>query len=270
MYRHLSILLLIMLVFTGCSKWEIEIMDKTRAELRALIHDDDDRSFDNGDMIGIYPVKYINGQPGTLGDPNNPMNLLHMYNSSCWTNSPGDEIYLDQENLDIYAYSPYDHNLSRTPDKLNLSSYPFDVSGNQLNKSKDFLWAKETAVNNQANSISLSFSHLMARVIIHIISDYELNNPEIAIHNTITDCTINLRTGSVTPKSNSKPIYPSLLDSGNKINTSYSGIIIPQKLKAGTPLFSLTDQDRTTLYVTKEDISFNSQATYTFNLKLEK
>lgn len=228
--------------------------------------------FQIGDQIGIYPVSYKDGVPGTLGDISNPMNACYTYTSWGWEATFDEEIYLDETLMDIYAYTPYDQEMSRTSGKLNLTAYPFDLSGNQANENKDFLWTKVPSVSGQSPTIGLMFEHLMSRIIINLtyLGTSDTAN-DISLHNIITNCSINLRTGEVTSGNQRETIFPSIQDEPSAgYDQTYIAFLPPQTIASGTPLFLIEYLGETWVYNLDQDVTFNALNSYTFNLNMSQ
>jgi len=228
--------------------------------------------FQTGDRIGIYPVSYKNGVPGSLGDVSNLMNACYTYTNWGWEATLGEEIYLDEIPMDIYAYAPYDPEMSRTQVKMNLTAYPFSVAGNQADKDRDFLWTKVSSVTGQSPTIGLTFEHLMSRIEINLAytgtSDTAL---DISLHNIITNCTINLRTGEVTPGNQREIIFPSLQEEPSAgYSQTFEAYLPPQAIPSGTPLFLIEYMEEKWVYSIAQDITFEALNNYTFNLNMSE
>ena len=271
MYRiHIFILLFVLLGVAGCTDTAaIFPNDMQKMDLYTSINDKTPGlAFQIGDQIGVYPVRYKNNVSGTLGDVSNTMNACYTYTTSGWEAVVDNEIYLDETPIDLYAFFPYDPEMSRTQEKLNLSAYPFDVSGEQAKKNNDFLWAKTSFISVQSPTAGLTFEHLMSRIVINLMNCEPADDiPEVSLHNVITGCTINLRTGVITPTGQHKVVIPK---PSMGYSQTFEAILPPQTIMSGTPLFLIKYQEDTWVYYLSEDVDFKSLNNYTFNLTISE
>lgn len=232
--------------------------------------------FESGDRIGVYVVDNINGNPGTIGLYNNAINIQHMYDGNNWKTMIGEELYWTNPttNADIYAYYPYDSEMSKFPDKINLSAYPYKVNENQQESftTNDFLWAKATNIYPTEDKINLSFSHSLSKIKINLTSDTEL--PEnvfssLLIHNLRNNSSININTGTATVSGQATVIVPyKEINAGNK--TTFHAIIIPQSIVKGTPLFSIEINGEKFIFEIDSDLEFKPQKEYQFDLTINE
>lgn len=270
--------ILILMCFSACAE---EDEDECRCGKITLNISIDDRplitkqNFNDGERIGVFLVDYSGTTPGILGDYSSTrnFNIEYILSGSYWYPAGGEELFLTESLSDLYTYYPYDEEMSRTPDKMNLTAYPFRISTEQttFNGENDFMWSKASmlSVNNpQANMI---FKHLMSRCEINLQFNNEDDIPDdplLKVYNTQTYGTINLRTGTVTPLGEIKEISPyrnPLVNEG--YDFTFDVIILPQYLPQGTPLFSVTTAGGETLiYRTESDITVFPQNIYTFNM----
>lgn len=266
----LSGLFLSILYLTGCSGKDTELVSERSASLKITAGIDNQKltSFLNNDAIGIYPVSYNGDTPGILGDISNPMNVKYTYDGKLWFPDPGKDILLNEVPMDMYAYYPYDETMSGSMDKLNLSAYPFDLSGNQQNTIKDFLWARIENISDVNHSAGLLFTHALTRYEIYLFFDQPQTGADVIIHNLKTFCEIDLRNGIATASGgNEKKIIPGPLAVNNeKTIFSYEAILPPQQVASGTPVFSISFQDKTVIYILPSDMDFKPQKSYVFNL----
>ncbi|NDV83337.1 fimbrillin family protein [Bacteroides sp. 51] len=271
MYRfHIFILLFVLLGVAGCADTAATFpTDMQEMQLYTPANNEaPELSFQIGDQIGVYPVRYKNNAPGMLGDVSNVMNACYTYTSSGWEITADNEIYLDETPIDLYAFFPYDPEMSRTAGKLNLSAYPFDVSGRQAKKNNDFLWAKTSSISAQSPTAGLTFGHLMSRIVINLMNSEPADAiPEISLHNVITGCYINLRTGTITLTDQYKVIIPKP-STGN--GQAFEAFLPPQRIMSGTPLFLIEYLGESWVYHLSEDIEFKALYNYTFNLTMSE
>lgn len=253
----------------GCSKVDDYSPQKPQTRFLSAMEGLSKQTFIAGDEIGIFPVGYVNGEPGTLGDISNPMNIKLTYDGIYW-NLEEEGFVLEDGLYDIYAYYPYDNDLRSSSDKLNLSAYPFSISGKQEAKTVDFLWSKVSGVSGNQGTVLFDFWHLFARFEIHLEYDiHPVSGPDLRIHNTRTDCTINLHNRTITSLNKKEVIIPTTLQENvPDCDYSFEAIIIPQEVAAGTPLFTLNYQDNVVEFVLEQDVTFNPSNSYTFRLEM--
>lgn len=230
--------------------------------------------FESGDQIGIYMVSYVNETPGILGDVINTtsFNVPYTYSGISWNAYDGQEIFLDETLSDLYAYYPYDDEMSAVSAKLDLSAYPFEVRADQsqLLMHNDFLWAKVTELSVSNSQADIAFSHLMSRCEINLKFDEgEIPlDPQLKIYNTQTFATINLRSGVASAAGGNRVVLPYLHPTPHLgYDFTYDAIIIPQFIEDGTPLFTVTTNNGETLvYEAIDDFTFQPQKIRVFNL----
>lgn len=257
----------------GCSSHPDALIPEKPKQLalQAQVAYETGTSFETNDAIGIYPVRYENGQPGVPGDIVNRLNVKYVYDGKRWFAALGEDIVLDEYPVDLYAYYPYDETLSHEADKLNLSAYPFDLSGDQSIRITDFLWTKTDRVSSLEDTTRLLFSHLLTRFEIHLTYDTPQQTSGLAVHNLNAGCRINLRTGIAVAEENSRlTIIPVSLPvnpvNNDRLAFSYEAIVPPQRVTAGTPLFSASYNGVTMIYTLPSDMDFQAGKNYVFNL----
>lgn len=261
----------------SCSKKDETYNDSTKLILNISIDNRtriSKQSFEKGDKIGFYLVNYVNNMPGILGNILNTekVNIEYEYNGTFWNAPDGEEIYLNNTYSDLYAYYPYDYEMNRTNEKMNLAAYPFSIQTDQSSSliENDFLWSKVTKLNNENSEAQVIFQHLMGRCEINLKFNDSIEKPEdpnLKIHNTKTHCTINLRVGEVFAIDGNEIIHP---QKNSKTNTgfdkTYDVILIPQIIEKGTPFFSVNIDNYTLIYELEEDLTISSQELYVFNM----
>lgn len=236
--RYLLLFPLFLTTLYACSRSDDVEPEEETADITVDVEGSSTDFFSEGDRIGIYPVAYLDGNPGTLGDIANPMNIGYMRNRARWEAENGNDVFLDNVRMDFYAYYPYDPELSRVAGKLNTGAYPFDVSGDQGTLKKDFLWAKTERQATDPGNVHFIFTHVLTRLIINLDYDTRQDDARLAIHNTVTSGTINLRNGGVMVSSAKGVILPALLPvAENGYDYSFEAILMPQEVDADTPFF---------------------------------
>jgi len=232
-------------------------------------------SFENRDRIGIYVADYLNGNATALGQNNNAANTMHTFDGAGWVALQGEELYFRNENTeaDIYAYYPYDPEISKANGKTDLSAYPFTVNEDQRDSYtvNDFLWAKATKIYPTGTPVDLIFKHSLSRITIVLNSDTELTDGTISslfIHNLKNNCLIDMNNGQVTVTGQEARISPYKEDTDGR-QTIYYAMIVPQSMEANTPLFSIEINGTRYIHEIAESIGFLPQKDYRFDMNLE-
>lgn len=283
MTKKLYILLItsIGLIFTSClSDSECGNNDTLRVSVVADIASSrlktrsSKTGFSPNDNIGLYMVDYKNNTPMPIGTISDFMNTEYTYDGTYWNSKDGEELYLttEQTKADLYAYYPFDYEMSRASGKTDLRAYPFSVESDQsLSPQKsDFLWAKYNELSNTNTIAKLTFRHILSKVVLNVTyGNLGNGNESVIIHNLIKDASIDMRTADIsTIETNSNyEITPYLHDIANMgFDKTFSAIIIPQFVKTGTSLFSVTVNDQLFAFTLDSPLSFESGLSYTFNL----
>lgn len=230
--------------------------------------------FSENDNIGIYMVDYVDEIPMHIGTISNFMNAEHVYNGSFWNSRNGEELYLttDQTKSNLYAYYPFDYEMSRSPEKRNLATYPFSVESDQSLSSQksDFLWAKYSGLSSSNTIAKLTFRHLLTKVIINATyGNLGTGNESVIIQNLSSDASINMENGDVLPKgakSNSEIIPFTQKVPNMGFDKTLSAIITPQLVASGTSIFTVNVNDVLYAFTLDNSLLFESGYTYTFNL----
>lgn len=229
-------------------------------------------SFKNNDNIGIYWVNYKDDSPLPLGTPSEFMNVEYVYNNSYWHSKDGEDLYLPTDNAigDIYAYHPFDYEMSRHPNKKNLKTYPFTVERDQSLSSvnSDFLWAKYSGISIQNTAAKLTFQHLFSKMTLNITyGDLGNNYEDILIQNVTREAIIDLETGMVWDTGINTNIKPYVHATANKgFDKTLSAIVVPQIAYSQKPLFSITINNEEYAYILDETLFLDPGFEYTFNL----
>lgn len=230
--------------------------------------------FSENDNIGIYLVDYVENIPMPIGTISTFMNAEHVYNGNTWNSKDGDELYLstDQTKANLYAYYPFDYEMSRAPDKLDLRVYPFSVEQDQsLNSQKsDFLWVKYSNLSISNTIAKLTFKHILTKVVINLKFGSLGNGTEpVTIHNLTKDALIDMESGYVfdTGTNSNSEITPYTQNVPNSgFDKTLSAIIIPQFVASGTSLFSISVNNELYAFTIEHPLFFESGYSYTFNL----
>lgn len=268
------------LLSTSCRNEGCDGIIETKTQLNIVAYINDSYAservsktlFQSNDLIGLYLVDYIDGKPQKVGAVNNFMNSCYIYTDNYWQSNEGENLYLTDNTTiaDLYGYFPYDYEMSRVASKKDLTAYPFSVHQDQRDSSvsNDFLWGKSLNISAANANIQFEFKHLMSKIIINVLIDNDSKTGNsLHIHNLIKDATIDMNTGIVTPTGKSAIITPyEETQAYSKFDKTYSAIVIPQSVQAGTALFSIEFDNQTLTFLTEDTLILQQGFSYTFNL----
>lgn len=238
-----------------------------------------DNGFANGDVIGVYVVDYDGHNPSPLlSKGNRGDNVSYSFNESGGQWSSAFDIYWkDQKTpIDVYGYYPF----SSTVD---VNRYDFTVKTDQTKgytdgtmgdyEASDFLWCKVSGVEPTSNTIRLPFVHKMANARVTLLEgegfakgEWADLKKQVMVTNTIQKCEIDLATGVVTPSGNigSNAIVPSRRDD------EWRAIVIPQAMREGTMLFSITIDGIPYKFVKNEAFEYVGGKMNNFGIRVDK
>ena len=208
-----------------------------------------DNGFCNGDVMGVYIVDYDGGTPGTLkASGNRGDNVRHTFDEPNYRwNSAYDLYWKDKHtHIDVYGYYPF-----ANPESVD--SYPFEVKRDQSKPSEngemggyeasDFLWGKVADVAPTTSVIRLPMKHRMANARVTLVEGSGFASGEwagtektVLAPNLIRKASINLADGTVTANGSVEATATMPSRSGNE----WRAIVVPQTVKAGVTLFSIT------------------------------
>lgn len=206
-------------------------------------------AFENGDVVGLY-VAEADKNLEISGNTVNNESLT--FNGSAWKASR--PLYWDAGNYNVYAYYP------RLTDVTSITDLPFEVSTDQRSdvamdgyEASDFLFASAKGISASVNPVNLQFSHIMSKLSIRLIKgeDYEGDIPENAtvyIYNTVTEASIDLMAGVATKAL--RGVRKTVIARQDS-RTSYSAIIVPQRLENRVPLIEVVMNGVSFLYESK-------------------
>lgn len=209
-------------------------------------------SFEQNDKIGLY-VADAKAQLEIGGNLVN--NEALTYDGSNW--AAARTLYWDKGTYTAYAYYPYIEDVS------NITDQPFSIALDQSTaKSKevlggyeasDLLFATSKNISASDSPIPLNFKHIMSKLKIRLIKgeDFEGDMPttaQVTIHNTVPTATIDLQAGVATRyvKGTRKSIIAHQDD-----ETSYSAIIVPQRIENRMPLIEVVMKGVSYLFESK-------------------
>ena len=208
-----------------------------------------DNGFCDGDVMGVYIVDYDGGTPGTLkASGNRGDNVRHTFDEPNYRwNSAYDLYWKDKHtHIDVYGYYPF-----ANPESVD--SYPFEVKRDQSKPSEngemggyeasDFLWGKVADVAPTTSVIRLPMKHRMANARVTLVEGSGFASGEwagtektVLAPNLIRKASINLADGTVTANGSVEATATMPSRSGNE----WRAIVVPQTVKAGVTLFSIT------------------------------
>ena len=224
-------------------------------------------AFESGDAVGLFVAEA--DRPLEIAG-NTVNNAKLTFDGSAWKSKR--TLYWDNGQYNAYAYYPYLDNIT------SISDQPFEVKTDQRDGSQamsgyeasDFLFASAKNISASANPISLQFRHIMSKITIRLIKgeDFEGEIPETAtvyIHNTVTQSNIDLTAGVATKALRGASKTITARQAGP---TSYSAIIVPQRLENRVPLIEVEMNGVSFLYVSK--FLFNPGIHHIVNLVVDK
>lgn len=208
-------------------------------------------SFEEGDAVGLFVAE--SGKPLELSG-NTLNNELLTFSASGWKS--GRKLYWDKGTYNAYAYYPALDEISSVSDlPFSVATDQREINGNGKNgyELSDFLHASSLGIEASPNPVNLQFRHIMSKLTIRLIKgeDFEGEIPENAtvyVHNTVTDATIDLAAGVATRNVRATAKTVIARKAGP---TSYTAIIIPQRLENRVPLVEVVMNGVSFLYESK-------------------
>lgn len=197
-------------------------------------------AFERDDRIGLY-VADVN-VPLELGG-NLVNNEALTFDGNKWAASR--TLFWDKGSFNAYAYYPYIKGISSITDQ------PFSVSTDQSTaktatalggyEASDLLFATSKNIMASVSPIRLTFKHIMSKLKIRLIKgeDFEGDMPTTAtvyIHNTVPTATVDLQAGVATRYVKGTRQTITAHQDGD---TSYSAIIVPQRIDNRQPLIEV-------------------------------
>lgn len=238
-----------------------------------------DEGFADGDVMGVYIVDYEGKTPGTLQDRGNrSTNVQHTYDADRAKWNSAYDVYWkdDHTHIDVYGYYPFG-----APKQVN--AYSFEVrkdqqaekAGNRLGgyEASDFLWGKVTDVAPTEKKIRLPLRHRMSSPRIMLkegsgFADGEWKRlpKEVLVTNTVRQALIDLADGSITPtgKAEQAGIIPFGKDG------VWRAIVVPQTVKAGQALFSITIGTTVYRFKKETDFTYTAGKMHQFTLRINQ
>ncbi len=171
-----------------------------------------------------------------------------------------------QPSLEVYAYAPYDEKAGENPAAYDFAIEPRQDSLALLdegNEKNDLLYARKT-VKYSDEATTLSFRHLMSKVVLHIHSNSStpggLVGSKVTVNNVQLNASVDLGTGTVTAKGDAAKVTSAeLKEIPEGIEIVREAIIVPQKVTVGTQLLEiLTLGSQTYNWNVEEELNFES------------
>lgn len=171
------------------------------------------------------------------------------------------------EQLSIYGYSPFDYKASENPE-----SYIFEIDSRQDtlidhphgNKKCDFLWTKQNAEYNGSEPVSLSFHHLMSKIILYVKSSSatpgSLTGGTLNICNVQTKAQINLDNGELLSTGTKEHITSMPVSSvPSDYEIAREVILVPQTIHTGEQFLDIRTQGNySCIWKATRDLTFEA------------
>lgn len=266
------------LCLAGCGQEEMTEAGEQPADVIrfSLTHPDEgartrvtETHFEKDDRIGLYVCTAE--APLEVGG-NYVNNALLTFNGSAW--HPERPIFWNNGSYDVYAYYP------QVSPATSVDDLPFSVAtdqqaaGNEQTpggyEASDFLWAsakKQTAGNE---AVKLNFRHCMSKLTVRLVKgpDYdgdELPEAEVYVHNTVTEATVDLAVGIVTPAKFGKLHTVKAKAAGKD---EYTAVLVPQRIANRVPLIEVVMKGVS--YLVETNFRFKQGIHHTFTLIISK
>lgn len=257
----------------GCNKVETPSVDNDGAMRFNVEHPATkatETEFEKGDKIGVYITGYENGKPLALQlggnyKNNNPVT----FDGASWVADP--VIYWGEGQYDVYAYYPF--MIPESVDELAFSvalDQRVEETSDALSayEASDFLYATKKGVTSEGGEVNLLFKHKMSKLTVNLVKgdDFEGDIPSeltVYIHNTVTDCLIDLATGDVIKD----PYAPARTVTAKKVSDNkYTAILVPQMLVNKKPLLEIIFKDVS--YMIESKFQFKTGTQHVLNVTL--
>ena len=275
-------------VLTGCSddlfNGDYSQHDSNRIQLSGDIDQlavtrVNDNGFCNGDVMGVYIVDYEGNNPGTLKvSGNRGDNVRHTFDEPNYKwNSAYDLFWKDKHtHIDVYGYYPY-----ANPESI--EDYQFEVQKDQSTatedgemggyEASDFLWGKVSDVAPTTSIIRLPLAHRMSNARVTLIQGSGFADGEwaktkkiVLTANVARKASINLSTGEI----KTAGAVENTMTIPSRVNDEWRTIVVPQTVKAGTTLFSITIGGVPYKFTKNEALTYVAGKMMNFGIKVDK
>ncbi len=261
-------ILLTILLLTGCKKDDNDVTGGTgELHLSALVDgmapDEAAYRFRAGQGVGVWLS--ATKVDADLNRAEVAKNIRFMQSAGGLVSDP--RISWDrQPSLELYAYAPYDAKAAENP-----AAYAFAIEPRQDslalreegNERNDLLYARQT-LKYSDEATTLSFHHLMSKVVLHIHSNSStpgaLVGSKVTVDNILLNASVDLASGTVMPKGETAHVVSAeLKELPAGIEVVREAIIVPQKITVGTQLLEiLTPGNYTYTWNTEQELNFES------------
>ncbi len=216
-------------------------------------------SFESGDGIGVFVAE--SSKPLEVSG-NVVNNELFKSNGTSWNATK--PVYWNDGKYDVFAYYPYQADVN------SISDFDIEVQADQRGslpggmsayEASDILYAQNKGIEGSNSPVPLQFKHILSKLTIRLLKgeNYEGDIPssaEIKILNTVTTATLDLEYGIATknPKGKTRTIL-----ARQSSPTTYSAILIPQRLDNRSPLIEVIMNGVSYLYESKFQFKAGTQ-----------
>ena len=238
-----------------------------------------DNGFCDGDVMGVYIVDFNGNEPGTLQlTGNRGDNVRHTFDETAYAwNSAYDLYWKDKHtHIDVYGYYPFGEPES-------IEAYDFTVQRDQNKagedgemggyEASDFLWGKVADVAPTVSVIRLPMQHRMANARVTLVEgegfaagEWLETEKTVLATNLVREATINLADGTVTPAGDVEETATIPSRTGDE----WRAIVVPQTVKGGTTLFSITIGGVAYTFTRDEDFTYVSGKMNNFSIRVDK
>ncbi len=270
-----------MIFLSGCSKMEtqseglpIRISASLNVYTRAT-----DNSFEQGDALGLYLVKWTSGTPGILqGTGNYGDNLSFSLTSSGWQTSTTAKYPQDGEKLDFYAYHPYVSSSALDGEGYRVHRAATDQRQESAYKGSDLLMASASGVSAGTAAVHLQFSHMLSKMEIELkagegLTLEELTKATITIKGVKTSGKVHLSSKAYQTDETKEDVIAhgtfSLAAGGEKL-TGVSAIVYPQEIASGAELIEIGLGEEKYLFTTTKPITLQAGYKSIFTITLSR
>lgn len=208
-------------------------------------------AFENGDAVGLF-VAQTDRPLEISGNAINNESLT--FDGSSWNSDR--TLYWKKRPYNVFAYYPYQSDITSVSDlEFSVKTDQRDNASSGMSdfEASDFLYASASEVNASSDPVNLQFKHIMSKLTIRLIKgeDFEGEIPENAtvyIHNVVNDATVDLSAGVATKAV--RGVRKTVI--ARKVGpTSYSAILVPQRLENRVPLIEVEINGVSFLYESK-------------------
>lgn len=197
-------------------------------------------AFEKNDMVGVFVSETLK----PLEIAGNVVNNEKLtFDGSSWSSKR--PLYWDEGEFNVFAYYPYLDEIKSITDldfAVKSDQRDSNESGISAYEASDFLFASAKKLTAASNPVNLQFSHIMSKLTVKLIKGEEYDGEipekaEVTIHNTVTKATIDLAAGVAT-----RNMYADkeIIRAKQTSPTSYTAIIVPQRIDNIEPLIEVT------------------------------